>query len=67
MCKRRDEGSLHAAMKKFAGLGYEARRAMGVAGRKHMESEFDKKKVVAETIKALFQDCGRQKGIRRNV
>lgn len=67
LCKRRDEGSLHAAMKKFAGLGYEARRAMGVAGRKHMESEFDKKKVVAETIKALFQDCGRQKGIRRNV
>lgn len=41
-------------MKRMTELSREEREAMGVFGRRHMEDVFDKKKVVAETIKHLF-------------
>lgn len=40
-------------MKKFIHLSYEERKEMGIAGRRHMEVVFDKKRVVVETISYL--------------
>ena len=42
------------AMKKMIAFNREERAKMGLAGRSHMEDVFDKKKVVASTIKHLF-------------
>ena len=39
--------------KRFPLMPYEERKAMGLAGRKHMEEVFDKKKVIAETLKGM--------------
>ncbi|MDO5793344.1 MAG: glycosyltransferase family 4 protein [Turicibacter sp.] len=44
---------LYEKMKKFCELPYENRKKMGLAGRKRMEVYFDKKVVVAETIRRL--------------
>ena len=54
LCEPKDIDSLYEAMKKMIGVGDEGRCFMGKAGRKHMEDVFNKKKVVAETIKHLF-------------
>ena len=43
-------------MKRFAEMSIEERKEMGLCGRKHMEEIFDKKKVVEETVKRLFQE-----------
>lgn len=56
LVERKNAEDLFRVMKKFAELSYEERRAKGLAGRKHMEEVFDKKKVVAETLKALLQN-----------
>lgn len=53
LAERKNAGDLYKVMKKFAELPYEERKAMGLAGRKHMEKVFDKKKVVEETIRCL--------------
>ncbi len=53
LCQRQNEDSLYEAMKTFMSLSHEERRAMGLAGRAHMEEIFDKKKVVAATLTAL--------------
>lgn len=53
LAERKNAEDLYRVMKNFAELPYEERKALGLAGRKHMEEVFDKKKVVAETIKAL--------------
>lgn len=53
LCQPKDADSLYAAMKRFLALGQKDREAMGLAGRRHMEEVFDKKKVVAETMKGL--------------
>lgn len=53
LCERHDSYSLYNAMNKFVQLSYEERKNMGLAGRKHMEEKFDKKKVVAATIARL--------------
>lgn len=45
--------SLYEAMKKMLQLWKSERQAMGVAGCEKMKREFDKKTVVAETVKAL--------------
>lgn len=50
--------SLYEGMKKFIELSYDEREAMGVAGRKRMVEIFDKKKVVADTIKAMNISIG---------
>jgi len=50
LCSSKDADSLCTAMKKFVMLSYAQRRAMGTAGRKHMEECFDKKAVVRQTM-----------------
>lgn len=58
LVESKNADSLYAGMKKFAGLSYEERRAMGLAGRKHMEKVFDKKNVVKKTIERIFSENG---------
>lgn len=53
LCEPKNADSLYTAMKEFMELSPEKRREMGLAGRRHMEKVFDKKLVVAETVKAL--------------
>lgn len=53
LCQAQNADSLYATMKKFVQLPLSKRSAMGLAGRKHMETVFDKKKVVAETVARL--------------
>ena len=53
LCEKQNSESLYLAMKKFTELPYEKRKAMGLAGRKHMEDMFDKRKVVEATIDRL--------------
>ena len=53
LCEPQNADSLYKAMKRFLMLDSVARGAMGLAGRRHMEQTFDKKKVVAETMKGL--------------
>ena len=49
----RSSESLYGAMKQMLELSRKERRAMGVAGCEKMAREFDKRIVVAETVKAL--------------
>ncbi len=53
LCQPKAADSLYNAMKRFCEIGNEERGAMGMAGRAHMEQVFDKKKVVAATMKGL--------------
>lgn len=53
LCKPQDAHSLYETMKRFLSLPRETRVRMGVQGRTHMEAVFDKKKVVADTLKEL--------------
>lgn len=53
LCRARDADSLYDAMKHFLTMSPEQREAMGRAGRSHMEATFDKKAVVARTMKGL--------------
>lgn len=55
LCETKNVDSLYMAMKKFLDLSQEERINMGLAGRRHMEKVFDKKKVVLETVKRLFE------------
>lgn len=54
LVERKNADDLYRVMKKFTELSYEEQKTMGLAGRKHMEETFDKKKVVAETIGSLI-------------
>lgn len=54
LCEPKNVDSLYSVMNQMAEMSVEERRAMGLAGRKHMEDVFDKKKVVEETIKHLL-------------
>ena len=54
LCEPRNKESLFAAMKSMMEKTREEREQMGQVGRKHMQDVFDKKKVVADTIKHLF-------------
>ena len=53
LCQAQNADSLYEAMRAFIGLSYEKKMAMGIAGRRHMEDVFDKKKVVEATMKGL--------------
>ena len=53
LCKAKDADSLYGAMRSFCELSTEQKKQMGLAGRKRMEDVFDKKLVVAETLKGL--------------
>ena len=54
LCEPKDADSLYAAMKQFLALPHQDRAAMGQAARAHMETVFDKKKVVEATMERLF-------------
>ena len=54
LCEPKNTDSLYKAMKKMISISREDREKMGQVGRKHMQDVFDKKKVVADTIKHLF-------------
>ena len=53
LCEPKNADSLYEAMARFLGMRREERETMGRAGRAHMEAAFDKRKVVAQTIRAL--------------
>ena len=53
LCKVKNTDSLYGAMRSFCELSTEQKKQMGLAGRKRMEDVFDKKLVVAETLKGL--------------
>ena len=53
LCKAKDSDSLYNAMQSFTELSYDKRKAMGIAGRQHMEAVFAKEKVVGETIRRI--------------
>ncbi len=54
LCRVRDADSLYTQMRRMALLSRAEREAMGQAGRRRMEELFDKKKVVQNTIDAIF-------------
>lgn len=53
LCQRKDAQSLYETMKTFLQLSHEEKRQMGLAGRRHMEDVFDKRKVVQKTMRGL--------------
>ena len=65
LCKVKSTDSLYKAMKRFTELSREKRELLGKAGREKMEREFDKKKVVEETVKAITKVMTKQeRGIK---
>ena len=54
LCKPRDPDSLYEAMRKMADLDADRRAEMGRKGRIHMEEQFDKVKVVDNTVAKLY-------------
>ena len=56
LCESRNSESLYARMKQFINLTHEERQKMGLAGRKHMEEMFDKRKVVEKTIDMMRRE-----------
>lgn len=56
LCRVKDSDSLYEQMKKMALLSREERAHMGLAGRTKMERQFDKQKVVQNTICAIYPD-----------
>lgn len=61
LCKVKSTDSLYKAMKRFTELSREKRELLGKAGREKMEKEFDKKKVVEETVKVITKAMTKQK------
>lgn len=55
LAEHEDKYDLYRVMKMFTNLTYEDRVQMGICGREHMETKFDKKVVVKNTIEGL---CG---------
>lgn len=53
LCEPKNADSLYNVMKDFMLLSYEQKKSMALQSRKHIETNFDKKKVVEETIKYL--------------
>ena len=53
LCDAKNADSLYHAMSRFLKLSARERENMGLAGRQHMEAVFDKRLVVAETIRSL--------------
>lgn len=60
LCKVKSTDSLYKAMKRFTELSREKRELLGKAGREKMEKEFDKKKVVEETVKVITKAMTKQ-------
>lgn len=55
LCEPKKAEPLYGAMKRFMELPPEEKARFGLAGRERMVALFDKKQVVAETMKGLFQ------------
>lgn len=53
LCEKQNAEDLYQVMKKFTVLSNEDRKAMGLAGREHMEECFDKKAVIERTMSKL--------------
>ena len=53
LCQKKNSDDLYKVMKRFSELSYDERKDMGLAGRKHIEKIFDKKKVVEMTLSKL--------------
>ncbi len=53
-CRVKDADDLYAKLREMAGYTNEQRAKMGLAGRRHMEEVFDKRKVVEKTVTTLF-------------
>ena len=53
LCEPKNANSLYEAMERFCRMPPEQRASMGKMGRQHMETLFDKRKVVADTVKGL--------------
>lgn len=53
LCEPKHTDSLYDAMRHFLAMSSAERKTMGLAGRRHMENQFDKKKVVSQTLKGL--------------
>lgn len=53
LCEKKSSESLYSAMKKFIDLPYEKRKELGLAGRRHMEKNFDKNIIVEKTVSRL--------------
>ena len=53
LCEKQNAEDLYQVMKKFTVLSNEDRKAMGLAGREHMEECFDKKVVIERTMSKL--------------
>lgn len=53
LCPKQSADGLYKAMKQFVTLSHQEQRQMGQAGRRHMEEVFDKKKVVAQTLRLV--------------
>lgn len=60
LCKVKNTQSLFHAMKKIAVMSRDERKRMGEAGRKHMENNFDKRKVVEKTIALIKKYSARE-------
>lgn len=55
LAERKNADDLYRAMKKFVQLSHDKRKMMGIEGRKHMEEQFDKNKVVSITVDELLK------------
>ncbi len=53
LCNPKDEKDLYRVMEEFHRLPYEEKKAMGLEGRRLMEQRFDRRNVVATTLKEL--------------
>lgn len=53
LVKAKDSETLYQAMKKIMEMSREERADMGIAGRRKMEQEFGKEKVVADTLQGM--------------
>lgn len=53
ICKQRDSEDLILQIEKFLALTHEQRKAMGLAGRKKVEAEFDREIVIAKYLEEL--------------
>ena len=54
LCAKMDAASLQDRMERFLQLSPEQRREMGIAGRRLIEEKFEKKAVVAETLRHIL-------------
>ncbi len=50
LCKVKNKDALYECLKRFIMLSYKKKQEMGIASRKHVEQNFDKREIVKKTI-----------------